>query len=214
MITGNDNRNFATVDIDLGTNGFPMGALYEFLNKNFYEECGGNPVQTVIDACFNSYLQGIAGLDIGVDFAEMPTANVVINEVCTGEYFVHDSVMETRAKINQHNIEARYIVTLTVPTNSNILDNVVFTTIGMEFVRQFMAAVNTTLSLADSSSIFKPDIVEIFRRNIRHEISQNYYPGGFREVIEFVSSALRANECCNECDENSEYMPEDYKEEF
>lgn len=200
ILTGRDDLDQVWLDIDIGTNGFPMGSLVEYIT-NGLNRLANHPtgdVNDVIDTLFCNYLQEIEALDMGVNFNIKNVFSVVrMSEVVKNHYFDTNNPKERYFEMISNNQEARYIASIRLANTPDVLDNAFFTAIGMEFIRQFMAAANTAISLYHSSTIFIPDIYDIFRRNIRHEISNGYYPDGFFEVVNFVRNAIGDCDCCD-----------------
>lgn len=200
ILTGNDNSDYVWIDIDIGTNGFPMGSFDEYVLKGLRKirGCETNTSET-IDTLFANYLHELEALDMGIYLRVGEIDPLVrINEVVKNYYPNLENPNERyREKLN-NNQEARYIASIRLANTPDVLDNAFITAVGMEFIRQLMSAVNTAISLFDSSAIFIPDIYDIFRRNIRHEISNGYYPDGFFEVVNFVRNAVGDCDCCDE----------------
>ena len=196
IFTYKDNTDVVWFDIDVGTNGFPMGSFEDYLNGvHGIRVCPTN-VEEIIDYLFAIYLEELESFDMGIFFNLKECAPTVrVSEVVKNCYYNLDNPDERYKEKMHHNQEARYVASIRLPTSGAELNNVLLIAVGMEFIRQFMAAANTAISLQHSSTIFLPHIYDIFRRNIRYEISNGYYPNGFYEVMNFVR---RVSECdCN-----------------
>ena len=207
ILTGRDGSDVVWFDFEVGTNGFPMGSFSEYIRKFSYENYISKE-ENMIDNLFALYLSQLQSFDMGYEFGcgDCPPLihiNEVIKNYYSGDPSDGNDFFIERMRNNE---EARYIVSMRLANTPQVHDNVIITAIGMEFIRQFMSAVNTTLSLWKSSSIFVPDIRTIFLRNIRHEVSQGYYPEGFMEVIRFIKYVMDMKYGCGDC------AQEDYPE--
>jgi hypothetical protein len=178
MVTGSELEDRCFIDLEIGLSNFPLETLLGFTEESDRECCTfatRTRFEYFIDTCLNIYRKELGKLDIGYA-VPMDTMNVSISEPVS---------------YNWGNIhldkEGRLIVTIMVPWNDTLAnDNILFVSLGMEFIRQIMSAANTYILLSKTST-FKPDFVEVFARNIRHEIANGYYPDGFEEVIKFVA---------------------------
>ena len=182
MITGSELDDRCFIDIEVGLSNFPLGTLLDFTEdkdrEREYCKFGiRSKFEYIVDTCLNIYRRELGKLDLGYTIPK-DKMNLSITEPVS---------------YNWGNIhldrEGRLIVTIMIPWSDTLAnDNILLVSLGMEFIRQIMSAANTFILLS-KTSVFMQDFVELFARNIRHEIANNYYPDGFMDVIKFISFA-------------------------
>lgn len=186
MITGSEIDNRCFIDIEIGLSNFPLGTFSELLDKTINGYGWKSYLINAISGCLNMYRRELGKLDMGYVIPRDRMEVSITEPVSNGWGNIH------------LDREARLIVTIEIPWNDTLAnDNILFVSLGMEFIRQVMAAANEFIYLHRTAK-FKPDFIELFLRNIRHEIANGYYPGGFVEVIKFISDINE--ECDGECE--------------
>lgn len=186
MVTGSEIDNKCFIDIEIGLSNFPLGTFSELLDITNDVYGWKSYLSNAISGCLNMYRRELGKLNIGYEVPRDRMKVSITEPVSNGWGNIHP------------NREARLIVTIEIPWNDTLAnDNILFVSLGMEFIRQVMTAANEFIYLHKTVKL-KPDFNELFLRNIRHEIANGYYPDGFMEVIKFVTDIHE--ECDDECE--------------
>lgn len=201
MITGSEADDMSFIDINVGLNGFPLATFGRVL-KEVAAPCVD--INDILEATLNIYRHELCKLDLGfTDLGKSTNAysaghiSVFVTEPLVG---LNDFNKFDESRLDN---EGRMVITIRIPTNNAISkDGILFVAIGMEYIRQVMAAANTYITLAHTSE-FKPNFYDIFSRNIRHEIANRYYPDGYMQVVKYVAALHGIDtECENNTDQN------------
>ena len=194
MVTCHDDANF--VDVEIGTSNLPLASFMQSIKS----VSGGCPVNIndIIEVCTNIYRHEFGELDLGFD----PIKNNNPIAVSVTEPLIAPVDIK-RFDANRLDNQGRLIVTFKTPADDAICkDGIVFTVFGMELIRQIVAAINVFLNIVETST-FVPNFYDIFARNIRHEIANNYYPDGYMGTVKFVADASGFEcDCENNMDQN------------
>lgn len=195
ILTGTDGSPVICVDVEIGTNQFPVGELMKYLEKNNQGNING-----LVSALLTEYVRALKSLNLGLmlDGIDEPYFDAYITDVCKDHFICKCDCRDVRYELARLNSEARFEFTACTNVVETLEDNVLFIALGMDFVRQFMAAVNIALNLQSSSILPPVEIISIFKRNMRYEISGGYYPDALDELIEYVRGVLQRREECNE----------------